>query len=145
MSFKKEAEELGIDQESGEWLLSDKASEAENLSGEPEEWYGNSVESEDEQDSLCMILSEEKRRNQDRGMQTDPLPRHITWTMTTQKEEKSPSVESSEFNEVAQIDHEKICMTKLGCNQILVIIDHLTKLAVAVPCERPRRKKLAIT
>ena len=45
------------------------------------------------------------------------------------------SVESSEFNEVVQKDHQKICMTKSGYNQILVIIDHFTKLAEAVPCQ----------
>ena len=36
------------------------------------------------------------------------------------------SVESSEFNEVVQIDHQKICMSESGHNQILVIIDHFT-------------------
>ena len=41
------------------------------------------------------------------------------------------SVKSSEFNEVVQIDHQKICMTESECNQILVIIDHFTKLAEA--------------
>ena len=45
------------------------------------------------------------------------------------------SVESSEFNEVVQIDHQKICMTESGYNQILVKIDHFTKLAEAVPCQ----------
>ena len=45
------------------------------------------------------------------------------------------SVESSEFNEVVQIDHQKICMMESGYNQILVIIDHFTKLAEAVPCQ----------
>ena len=45
------------------------------------------------------------------------------------------SVESSEFNEVVQIDHQKICTTESGYNQILVIIDHFTKLAEAVPCQ----------
>ena len=45
------------------------------------------------------------------------------------------SVESSEFNEVVQIDHQMICMTESGYNQILVIIDHFTKLAEAVPCQ----------
>ena len=35
------------------------------------------------------------------------------------------SIESSEFNEVVQIDHEKICMTDSGYNQVLVMIDHL--------------------
>ena len=45
------------------------------------------------------------------------------------------SVESSEFNEVVQIDHQKIWMKESGYNQILVIIDHFTKLAEAVPCQ----------
>ena len=45
------------------------------------------------------------------------------------------SVESSEFNDVAQIDHQKICMTDSGYNQILVIIDHFTKPVKAVPCQ----------
>ena len=45
------------------------------------------------------------------------------------------SVESSEFNEVVQIDHQKICMTESGHNQILVIIDHLTMLAEAASAE----------
>ena len=45
------------------------------------------------------------------------------------------SAESSEFHEVVQIDHQKICMTKLVYNQILVIIGHFTKLAEAVPCQ----------
>ena len=45
------------------------------------------------------------------------------------------SVESSEFNEVVQIDHHKICMTETGYNQILVILDHFTKLAEAVPSQ----------
>ena len=45
------------------------------------------------------------------------------------------SVESSEFNEVVQKDHRKICMTDSGYNQILVIIDHFTKLAGAVRCQ----------
>ena len=44
------------------------------------------------------------------------------------------SAESSVFNEVVQIDHQKICRTDSGYNQILVIIDHFTKLAEAVPC-----------
>ena len=46
------------------------------------------------------------------------------------------SVGSSEFNEVVQIDHQKICMTDSGYNQILVIIDHFTNLAEAVPCQK---------
>ena len=44
------------------------------------------------------------------------------------------SIESSEFNEVVQIDHQKRCMTDSGYNQVLVMIDHFTKYAEAVPC-----------
>ena len=43
------------------------------------------------------------------------------------------SVESSECNKVVQIDHQKICMTDSGYNQILVTLDLFTKLAEAVP------------
>ena len=44
------------------------------------------------------------------------------------------SIESSEFNEVVQIDHQKICMTDSGYNQVLVMIDLLPKYAEAMPC-----------
>ena len=44
------------------------------------------------------------------------------------------SIESSEFNEVVQVDHQNICMTDSGYNQVLVMIDHFTKYAEAVPC-----------
>ena len=44
------------------------------------------------------------------------------------------SIESSDFNEMVQIDHQKICMTNSGYIQVLVMIDHCTKYAEAVPC-----------
>ena len=44
------------------------------------------------------------------------------------------SIESSGFNEVVQIDHQKICMTATSYNQVLVMIDHFTKYAEAAPC-----------
>ena len=47
---------------------------------------------------------------------------------------KGFSGESSEFNEVVQIDRQKICMTDSGYNQVMVVIDHFTKYAEAVPC-----------
>ena len=53
-----------------------------------------------------------------------------------QETEVSPlqSIESSEFNGVVQIDHQKIhCMTATGYNQVLVMIDHYTKYAEAAP------------
>ena len=43
-------------------------------------------------------------------------------------------IESSEFIGVVQIDHQKICMTNSGYNQVLVMIDHFTKYADAAPC-----------
>ena len=33
---------------------------------------------------------------------------------------------------MVQIDHQKICITDSGYNQVLVIIDHFTKYAEAV-------------
>ena len=39
------------------------------------------------------------------------------------------SIESSGFIEVVQIDHQKICMTAMGYNQVLVMIDHILKYA----------------
>ena len=41
---------------------------------ESEEWEDDSEKSGDDQDSLCMILAEEKMRNHDRELQTDPSP-----------------------------------------------------------------------
>ena len=52
-------------------------------------------------------------------------------------------VERSEFNKVVQIDHQKICMTELRYNQILVIIDHFMKLAEAVPSQTASIKEEA--
>ena len=46
-----------------------------------------------------------------------------------------PGMPASKRPKVVQIDHQKICMTESGYNQILVIIDHFTKLAEAVPCQ----------
>ena len=71
MSFKEEKEHLGLDQASGEWPKPERDDEEENLSGESEERDEGSEESDVEQDSLCMILAEEKRRYHDRDLQTD--------------------------------------------------------------------------
>ena len=43
-------------------------------------------------------------------------------------------IESSLFNEVVKIDHQKICMTATGYNQVLVMIDLFTKYAETAPC-----------
>ena len=39
-----------------------------------------------------------------------------------------------EFIEMVHIDHQKICMTPCGYNQVLVLIDHFSKYAEVVPC-----------
>ena len=75
VAFKEEAEHLGLDQESGEWSrFTEKEEETGEgkLSGEREEWDEDSDESSEDQDSLCMILVEEKIRQHDRELQTDP-------------------------------------------------------------------------
>ena len=82
MSFKEEAEHLGLDQESGEWPKPKRDGEEENLSGESEEWNDGSGESDDVPDSLCTILTEEKLRYHDRQGRT-------TWNIFTRIEGKS--------------------------------------------------------
>ena len=74
VAFKEEAEHLGLDQESGEWSIFTEEEETGEgkLSGEREEWDEDSDESSENQDSLCMILAEEKIRHHDRELQTDP-------------------------------------------------------------------------
>ena len=71
--FKEEAEHLGLGQESGEWSTSTEEEETgeEKLSGECEKWDENSEKSSDDQDSLCMILAEEKMRHRDRERATN--------------------------------------------------------------------------
>ena len=71
MTFKKEGEHLAPDQESGEWLKSERDSEEENLSGESNECEDDSEKCGDDQHSLCVILAEEKMKHHDRQLQTD--------------------------------------------------------------------------
>ena len=70
--FKEGAEHLGLEQESGEWPTAEEDTEEEKLSGEYGEWYEDSEKSSDDQESLCMILAEEKMRHRDMELQTDP-------------------------------------------------------------------------
>ena len=72
MTFKEGAEHLGLEQESGEWPTVEEDAEEEKLSGECEEWDEDSEKSSDDQDSLCMILAEEKTRHRNGELQTDP-------------------------------------------------------------------------
>ena len=44
------------------------------------------------------------------------------------------SIESSDFNEMVQIDHQKICMAATGYNQVVVMIDLCTKYSEAASC-----------
>ena len=54
VSFKEDAEHLGLGQEAGEWSTSEEDAEEEKLSGESDEWYEDSEKSGDDQDSPCM-------------------------------------------------------------------------------------------
>ena len=72
VTFREEAEHLGLGQESGEWPISEEDAEEEKLSGESDEWDEDSEKSSNEKDSLCMILAEQKMRHRDRELQTDP-------------------------------------------------------------------------
>ena len=73
VAFKEEVEHLGTSQESGEWWPTEEEDVGEGkLSREREKWDEDSEGSSDDQDSLCMILAEEKMRHRDRELQTDP-------------------------------------------------------------------------
>ena len=72
VSFREEAEHLGLGQESGEWPTSEEDAEEEKLSGESDEWDEDSEKRGNDQDTLCMILAEEKMKHRDRELQTDP-------------------------------------------------------------------------
>ena len=72
VAFKEEAEHLGLSQESGEWDNAEEDAEEGSLSWECEERDEDSEKSSDDQDSLCMILAEEKMRHRDSELQTDP-------------------------------------------------------------------------
>ena len=47
------------------------------------------------------------------------------------------NIQSGYFNELVQYDHMKLCPTDDGNTGVLVIIDHFSKFAEAVPCRRP--------
>ena len=44
------------------------------------------------------------------------------------------NINSSNFNDLVQFDHLKLCKTASGNTGLLVIIDHFTKFAEAIPC-----------
>ena len=63
VALKEEVEHLGIGQQSVEWPTEAEDAGEEKLPGECEEWDEDSEGSSDDQDSLCMILAEEKMRS----------------------------------------------------------------------------------
>ena len=78
MTFKEDTEHLGPGQESGECSrFTEEGTGEGKLSGEREGWDEDSDESSENQDSLCMILAEEKTRHHDRELQTDPSSGNI--------------------------------------------------------------------
>ena len=76
-------------QESGEWGTPEEDAEEEKLSRESDEWGEDSEKSSNDQDSLCMILAEEKMRHRDRELQTDPASEHTIWISKRSAEVKS--------------------------------------------------------
>ena len=70
-------------------MSNEKEGDEENFPGESKEWDEDSVESEDEQNSLCAILADKKRRNQDRELQTDLSPGYTTWTLRQEQRRKT--------------------------------------------------------
>ena len=90
-ALKEEVEHLGLGQKSGEWstFTEEEDNGEEELSGECEEWDENSEKSSDDQDSLCMILAEEKMRHRDRELQTDPSSGTYNSTNKKYKEVKN--------------------------------------------------------
>ena len=72
VTFREEAEHLGLVQQSGKWPTSVQGAEEEKLSEESDEWDKDSEKSSNEQDSLGMIMAEEKVRHRDRELQIDP-------------------------------------------------------------------------
>ena len=60
------------------------------------------------------------------------------------------SINSSNFNDMVQFDHMKLCKTVSGNTGLLVMIDHFTKFVEAVPCahdeyDAPTTPKSSIT
>ena len=102
VAFKEEAEHLGLGQESGEWSTSTEEEETgeEKLSGECEVWEEGSEKSSDDQDSLCMILAEEKMRHRDRDKQIPPQER-TNRVNKKNKEVKKITVSRKPFRELS--------------------------------------------
>ena len=79
VAFKEEAEHLGLSQEFGEWPTAEEDAEEEILSGECEERDEDSEKSSDDQDSLSMILAEEKMRHREGSYRRILLQERTIW------------------------------------------------------------------
>ena len=87
------------------------------------------------------VLARIQERHTWPGIKRDVV-KHIKHCLTCQQT-KHPagnpcyplqSINSSNFNDLVQFDHLKLCKTTSGNNGLLVIIDHFTKFAEAIPC-----------
>ena len=72
------------------------------MSRESEEWDDGSEESDDDQDSLCTILAEEKMRYHDRELQTDPNYRSVKLLFAI------PPCKSNESRAVSFLEKEQV-------------------------------------
>ena len=88
VAFKEEAEHLGLGQESGEWPTAEEDAGEDKLSGEYEERDEESERNSDDQDSLCMILAEEKMDTATGSYRRIPPQEHTTWISRKSEEVK---------------------------------------------------------
>ena len=87
------------------------------------------------------VLARVQERHTWPGIKRD-IVNHIKHCLTCQQT-KHPAgnpcyplqnINSSNFNDLVQFDHLKLCKTESGNTGLLVIIDHFTKFAEAIPC-----------
>ena len=90
---------------------------------------------------LGKVLSRIQERHTWPGIKRDVV-NHIKQCLTCQKA-KHPAgnpcyplqnINSSNFNDLVRFDHLKLCKTNSGNTGLLVILDHFTKFAEAIPC-----------
>ena len=87
------------------------------------------------------VLARVQERHTWPGIKRD-IVNHIKHCLTCQQT-KHPAgnpcyplqnINSSNFNDLVQFDHLKLCKTESGNTGLLVMIDHFTKFAEAIPC-----------
>ena len=96
---------------------------------------------ESENQGVGKVLARVQERHTWPGIKRD-IVNHIKHCLTCQQT-KHPAgnpcyplqnINSSNFNDLVQFDHLKLCKTESGNTGLLVIIDHFTKFAEAIPC-----------